>query len=60
MTRGYFARTRKYEDRDGGRGKLRKPLPPHGTRQRYRHRIEPCKCAACTEANRAYQRERKQ
>lgn len=54
MGRGYFARTHKYEDRTGGRGRLRKPLPPHGTRNRYRSRVDPCKCRACTDANTAY------
>ena len=52
--RGYFTRTKAYENRDGGRGKLRKPLPEHGTRQRYRHRIYPCKCDACKMANKIY------
>jgi hypothetical protein len=26
-------------------------LAPHGTRRRYAHRTNPCRCAACREAN---------
>jgi hypothetical protein len=29
-------------------------LPAHGTRKRYQHRSEPCRCGACTEANAKY------
>ena len=36
----------------------RRKAPPHGTRERYYHRSDPCRCAACREANAAYQRER--
>lgn len=36
----------------------RRRAPPHGTRERYYHRGDPCRCAACREANAAYQRER--
>lgn len=43
---GRFAR----EDR-------RQRTAPHGTRERYQHRTDPCRCAACREANAAFQRE---
>lgn len=33
--------------------------PPHGTRKRYYHRADPCRCAACREANAAYMRQRR-
>ena len=36
----------------------RRKGPPHGTRERYYSRTDPCRCAACREANAAYQRER--
>jgi hypothetical protein len=29
-------------------------VPSHGTRKRYQHRSEPCRCGACTEANAYY------
>jgi hypothetical protein len=29
-------------------------VPPHGTRRRYQHRTEPCRCGACGEANAKY------
>lgn len=33
----------------------RQELPPHGTRQRYQHRTEPCReCGACKDANARY------
>jgi IS5 family transposase len=32
----------------------RADLPAHGTRRRYQHRSEPCRCGACTEANAKY------
>ena len=38
----------------------RRKYPPHGTRARYNHRSEPCRCSACTEANTVYERERRQ
>lgn len=38
----------------------RRKYPPHGTRARYNHRSEPCRCAACTEANTIYERDRRQ
>lgn len=31
-----------------------KPLPDHGTRQRYIHRSHPCRCTRCREANNLY------
>lgn len=37
----------------------RRKLPPHGTRQRYNHRTEPCRCGACTEANTQYRRDQR-
>jgi hypothetical protein len=30
------------------------PVAPHGTRARYCHWTEPCRCPACREANRRY------
>lgn len=36
----------------------RRKNPPHGTRERYYSRTDPCRCAACREANAAYQRDR--
>lgn len=41
------------------KGMLEKPLPPHGTRERYQHRIYPCRCAPCRAANSAYQKQRR-
>jgi len=35
----------------------KKEVPEHGTRQRYIHRTNPCRCGACSEANTAYIRE---
>lgn len=32
----------------------RAPLPEHGTRARYIHRREPCRCEECKAANAAY------
>lgn len=33
------------------KGSLLKPLPPHGTVARYRHRVQPCKtCDLCKRA----------
>jgi hypothetical protein len=29
-------------------------VPPHGTRQRYQHRSEPCRCGGCQDANARY------
>ena len=37
----------------------RRKFPPHGTRARYNHRTDPCRCAACTEANTLDARERR-
>lgn len=34
----------------------RRKTAPHGTRARYYHATDPCRCAACREANAAYQR----
>lgn len=36
----------------------RRKGPPHGTRERYYSRTDPCRCAACREANAAYRRAR--
>jgi hypothetical protein len=33
-------------------------VAPHGTRERYNHRSEPCRCDRCRAANAAYNRER--
>lgn len=30
------------------------PVAPHGTRARYCHWTQPCRCGACREANRRY------
>lgn len=38
-------------------GKLGKPLPPHGDRRRYIHRLHPCRCPQCCTANTEYHRE---
>lgn len=32
----------------------RKDIPPHGTRARYHHRSETCRCDRCRAANREY------
>lgn len=37
----------------------RRKYPPHGTRARYNHRSDPCRCPACTEANTTYERHRR-
>lgn len=40
-------------------GDGRRKVVPHGTRARYNHRTEPCRCSACREANAAYQQVRR-
>lgn len=36
--------------------RFKRPIPPHGTRARYLSRKEPCRCEACTKANREHQK----
>lgn len=38
------------------KGELSKPLPPHGTLNRYRHRSQPCREACCREVYNEYMR----
>jgi hypothetical protein len=45
---------------DVPRGRVAQPLPPHGTRARYNARHDPCRCASCKLANRAYMRSYRQ
>ena len=36
------------------RGRPAAPVPPHGTRARYNHRTDPCRCTRCRVANTRY------
>lgn len=36
------------------KGTLQKPIPKHGTRERYQHRVNPCTCFDCRKANSEY------
>lgn len=46
------AKKRKHRPKGNPRGGQIKPLPEHGTKARYSHNREPCRCPQCTEANR--------